>query len=469
MGFLHDRIYKNLPVPLQNLAISAFGVMWHNRRFGGVFKKAYPAFKAREGYTAEQWKEYQTKQFQKILLHAFQTVPYYRSALTQAGFSESTINNFTLDQLDSIPVLEKETLRRFGNSTLLSDKRERGGSFYSSSGSTGTPTNILYSFPMHQRLSALYEARVRNWASVSRHDARCMIGGRRIVAEGECNPPYYRYNIIEKQLYCSAYHISAGTAAGYLQGIKDHNVKYMVGYAMSNYILARFIKQAGLKAPKMKAVLTSSEKLTPEMRRLISEVYDCKVYDAWSGVEWCGLISENEHGQLLISPDAGYVEILKPDGTPAGPGEEGELVCTGFLNYDQPLIRYKIGDIVRLSEDQRALCGRNFTVVDEIIGRSEDVVVGRDGREMVRFHGIFIGLDNVIKAQVVQEDYEHFTINVLTYGLTSSEKNLIRQRMISQLGSISLTINEVTDIPSGPNGKFKAVISKIEREVVNEA
>ena len=145
----------------------------------------------------------------------------------------------------------------------------------------------------------------------------------------------------------------------------------MVGYAMSNYILARFIKEAGLQAPQMKAVLTCSEKLTHrDEAKPISEVYDCKVYDAYSGVEWCGHIVENEYGQLLISPDCGIsLKLLKPDGTEAQPGEEGELVCTGFLNYDQPLIRYKIGDVVRLAEDQQTKCGRNFPVVDEIIGQ----------------------------------------------------------------------------------------------------
>jgi phenylacetate-CoA ligase len=238
----------------------------------------------------------------------------------------------------------------------------------------------------------------------------------------------------------------------------------MVGYAMSNYILAKFIKEEGLDVPKMKAVLTSSEKLTTEMRKVLSTVYQCKVYDAWSGVEWCGLISENEHEQLLISPDCAYLEIIKPNGEYAQPGESGELVCTGFLNYDQPLIRYKIGDVVRLSADQTTKCGRAFPVVDEIIGRSEDVVIGQDGRQMVRFHGIFINLPNVIKGQVIQEDISSFTINVATKGLTDDEKSAIRQRMESQLGKIELLINEMDNIPTGANGKFRAVISKVRQK-----
>lgn len=455
------KLYNKLPVSLQNLSISAFGYLWHRRRFGGIYKKEYEAFKERETFSADQWKEYQTKQLRKILKHAFQNVPYYRQSFAEAGISEASIDNFELEDIAKLPILEKTALRAFGTTTLLANKQEAGGNFYASSGSTGTPTSILYSLNMHQRISALYEARVRNWAGVINQDARGMIGGRRIVSTGISSGPFYRYNLVEKQVYFSAYHIGPSTVKNYLEGMLMYDLKYMVGYATSNYILARLIAEAGLKAPKMKAVLTSSEKLTHEMRTLLSNVYQCKVFDAWSGVEWCGLISENEFGQLLISPDSAYLEVIKPDGTTAKPGESGELVCTGFLNYDQPLIRYKIGDVIKLSAEQQTKCGRNFVIVDEIIGRSEDIVVGKDGRQMVRFHGIFINLPNVLKGQVVQETVDRFTINVATKGLTDNEKVLIRQRMESQLGEINLTIKELDEIPVGNNGKFKAVISNV--------
>ena len=409
----------------------------------------------------DQWKAYQTTQLRKLLLHSFNMVPWYNRSFTRAGITAQQLQHFQIDQLNTLPLLEKDTLRQEGKSSLLASEKEKGGTFFSSSGSTGTPTSILFSHAMHQRSSALYEARVRNWAGVSRHDPRGMIGGRRIMPAGNAKPPYYRYNFIEKQLYFSAYHINKQTVPGYAEGLVKYSTQYMVGYAMSNYILAKFLQEAGETPPPMKAVITSSEKLTPTMRNILGEVYNCKVYDGWGGVENCGLISENEYGQLLISPDSALIEILKPDGAPAKPGEEGELVCTGFFNYDQPLIRYRIGDMVKVSEDQVTKCGRAFTVIDEIVGRVEDVVVGKDGREMVRFHGIFVNLPNVVKGQVIQEEIERFTINVMTNGLTAKEREAITSRMISQLGNVEININEMSDIPVGNNGKFRAVISKV--------
>jgi phenylacetate-CoA ligase len=156
--------------------------------------------------------------------------------------------------------------------------------------------------------------------------------------------------------------------------------------------LARFIQERNLDAPQLKAVITSSEKLTVEMRKTFQDVYQCKTYDSWSGLEACGLVSECEHGSLHMSPDLGILEILDEAGQPVKPGEVGEVVCTGLINYDQPLIRYRIGDRMRLGNNNCS-CGRNMpTVIEEIVGRVEDTVIGQDGREMVRFHGIFIDL-----------------------------------------------------------------------------
>jgi phenylacetate-CoA ligase len=463
MSFWQNKIYPKLPFHLQNLAISAFGYVWQKRRFGGIFKETVKEFKAREFFSKEEWINYQTIELRKILLHAFEQVPYYNNIFKEQNISKTEIEKFQLNDIKKLPFLTKETLRAKGRTEMIATVTQKGAEFFSSSGSTGTPTSIMYSHETHQKISALYEARCRNWANVNYKDSRGMIGGRRVVPDGDSNPPYYRFNFIEKQLYFSAYHISKKNAIDYFNGIEKYKPKYLTGYAMSNYILAKYFKELGLQPKGIKAILTSSEKLTNEMRKVFKEVYQCKVFDAWSGMEWCGLISENEFGQLLYSPDSAFIEFLRPDGSDALPGEEAEVVCTGFLNYDQPLIRYKIGDLVRISKNQETKCGRNFLVIDEIIGRMEDTVVGRDGREMVRFHGIFLGLTNVLKSQIIQEDYDQFIINIESTGLTSEEKSTIHQRMESQLGKINLQIQEIEKIPVGPNGKYKAVISKIKK------
>jgi phenylacetate-CoA ligase len=462
LGLL-NKIYDASPVFLQNMLVSAYGYRWQKRRYGGIFETEYAAAKKREAFTANEWNAYQNEQLQKMLLHAFEQVPYYREVFTAVGFDKDLLKQIDIIQLHRLPVLSKEAVRKFGTTTLMAAKREAGGDFFSSSGSTGTPVQIYYSHYMHQRWFALNEARIKNWAGLSRFNGRGMIGGRRIIADAASKPPFYRYNYFEKQVYFSAYHISPSNIPSYFKAFQDYNIDYMTGYAVSNYILARMLGEQNLRPTPLKAVLTSSEKLTPEMRQTFADVYGCKTYDSWSGMEYCGLISECEHGSLHISPDAGVIEVLNDEMQPVAANEMGTVYCTGLLNFDQPLIRYKIGDQVIL-EDVKCNCGRDMPVVKEIVGRIEDVVYGKDGREMVRFHGIFVGLKTVKLSQVIQESLDELVIKIVPdVSLDFNEKNIIIQRVKSQLGDINVILEVVDDIPRTRNGKIKAVISHIKK------
>ena len=306
---------------------------------------------------------------------------------------------------------------------------------------------------------AAYEARVRHWAGLNFNMARGMVGGRRVLTEAKASAPYHRYNFFERQVYFSAYHISNNTIGNYVDGMKKYGIEYMSGYAMSNYLIAQMILENNLEAPTLKAVLTSSEKLTPEMRETINKVYRCKTFDGYSGVENCGLISEIEYNQKLISEDVGILEILDDNNNDV---IEGELISTGLINYDQPLIRYRIGDYIKLAPNQEPKCGRRFRVVEEIVGRTEDVIMGEDGRKMVRFHGIFMNIENLERGQIIQHVVNEIEVVLQTKKTIRKEDlSLIEQRLKSQLGDVKITITITNNIPLTSNGKFKAVISYI--------
>lgn len=459
-----EKIYHKLPVWMQNLAVSLFGYYWYIRRYGGKYKEELGLCKQRQYFSFEQWKYWQELELQKLLVHAFQTVPYYTHLFSKMGLDLDKLKKIKLEELPNIPILEKKTFRTLCATEILSLTQEPKGTFLYTSGSSGTPLKIRYSRRMHQKYFAIYESNVRNWAGVNANMSRGVIGGRRILKDGNSKGPFYRYNFVEKQLYFSAYHISKLTARNYLDAINKFKTDYLEGYASSLYFLARSIEESGLSSPQLKAILTSTDKLTHEMRETFRRVFKCEAYDSYNGVDLCNMISECEHHRLHIVPDVGIVEILNDEGQPCKPGEVGELVSTGLLNYDQPLIRYRIGDLVKLSIQQNCPCGRNMVIVDEIVGRVEDIVVGPDGRKMRRFNRIFIDIQSVIEGQVIQHELTKFEIKLVVSSQPEQEYlDIIHQRMKSQLGNIELVINIVDSIDRGPNGKFKAVISKVKR------
>ena len=457
-----NKLYGTSPTWVQNLAISAFGYQWKRRRFGGVFAEQVKLFKEREAFTKGEWYDYQTQELRKLLVHAFETVPFYKEKYTRHGFSVDNLRKFELDQLARLPFLTKDELRQFGTSSLISAKRQPGGSFFSSSGSTGTPVKILYSNTFHQKISAAMEARVRNWAGVNKSTPRGMIGGRRIIPNANNKEPFYRYNCFEKQTYFSAYHISKNNALNYLKGMRENEVSYMTGYAISNYLLATFFKELGVHPPKLEAVITSSEKLTSNMRKSFEEVYGCKTFDSYSGVENCALISEHYSGDLIINNDVGIIETIDENGIPTGSEGEFEIACTGLLNYDQPLIRYRIGDCISRKKRGGNKSGLELPTVASITGRIEDIVTTYDGKKMVRFHSVFIDLPEITEAQVIQHTFTTFTVK-LVCNKKCQETTLkqIVERMTSQLGDVKINVLEVESIPRTKAGKLRAVVSEI--------
>jgi len=457
MSSLLLKIYSKMPVHVQNFGISLFGIKWYNRRFGGIYRQELNKYLQRERFSDAEWKHYKNGKLRALLKHAYENVPYYNDLFNSNKIKH---NQIELNNLNIIPFLEKQTLRVYGQTQLISKLKEPRGEFFSSSGSTGTPTQILISSLMHQRYAAAHESRCRAWAGVNNKSPRGMIGGRKVLTGSNEGPPFHRFNIIEKQVYFSAYHISSINTYNYVKAMYKHNIEYMTGYAVSNYLLALNIKQQKIKAPKLKAVITSSEKLTSEMRNVMEEVYQCKVFDGWSGVEACAMVTECEYGNLHISEDVGIIEILDEHGNEVSEGESGEVVCTGFLNYDQPLIRYRIGDRMTKGTD-KCSCGRNMPIIKEIDGRIEDVVTGPDGRKMVRFHSVFIGIPSIEFAQVIQEEIDYILIKIQNeIKLTDKEIELIKYRVLSQLGDVKIDIHQQTKIEQ-KNGKYKAVISKL--------
>jgi phenylacetate-CoA ligase len=108
-------------------------------------------------------------------------------------------------------------------------------------------------------------------------------------------------------------------------------------------------------------------------------------------------------------------------------------------------------------------------VLKEVVGRIEDVVVGPDGREMVRFHGIFTDQPHVCEGQIVQEALERITVRIVpTPEFGEDDVRDIVHRVQQRLGSeIHVRVERVAAIPRAASGKYKAVVSFVPRSRVH--
>jgi phenylacetate-CoA ligase len=445
------------------LGVSAFGLVWKRRRFGGVFKSAEAQFELREHMSVEEWSDFQTKKLRALLQHAYVNVPYYRERWKEFGLCPAGSASMSLVDLCEIPAVQKNDIRDNPESFISEEANPKKLHTYLTSGTTGTPLAIKFTTDMHQTWSAAYEVRCKKWAGVDRTCSRAMIGGRIVLPEGQAKPPFWRYNMVERQVYFSAFHIAPDTVRTYADALNKYQPDYLVGYAASWYFLARMLLEQDIDIYQPRAILTSSEKLTEDMRSTIEAAFKCEVFDGYSGVEACCLVSECEHHSLHISPDVGIIELIDDNGHPVAPGQPGEIVATGLLNFAQPLIRYRTGDLASMS-NKECPCGRAMPVLEELVGRLEDTVIGADGREMVRFHGIFVGLPSIREGQIVQEEVDLFRLRlVATDKFGDAEKAVIQSRFEERLGPVRLNFEFVDQIERTERGKFRAVISKVPR------
>lgn len=437
--------------------VSLYGAWWHWLRFGGDYSRYTEEIRQREFFTSSQWQEFQQAKLINLLRLCVDDVPYYKN-----NWSQSQKESALVGDLANLPLLEKKALRGFESSFY---RQASGGLFkqtFHTSGTTGTPISTTFTLPELRESLAVREVRSANWAEVSFSQPRATFSGRMVEPDPEEKRNVYRYNAAEKQVYFSAFHLSPATAHSYVEALKKHKVVWLTGYAVSYYLLARYILEQQIEVPQLKAVITTSEKLTDQMRDVMEKAYGCKVFEEYSTVESALFASECEHGRLHVSPDVGIVEILRPDGTPCEAGEVGEVVTTCLFRSYQPLIRFRLGDLAAW-DPEPCPCGRQMPVIKEVVGRIEDVVTGPDGRQLVRFHGIFTDQPHIIEGQIIQETLTDFTVRLVpTSEFSEMDEHDVRQRMRQRLGDqVTIKIEKVTSIPRSTSGKFRAVISKV--------
>lgn len=456
----YDLLYSRLPLIAQHSAVSAYGLYWYWVRFGSGYERHLSEYTQREQFDNSEWQSWRQNALGILLRDAATQVPFY----IRAWSSDIKAAAF-LGRLEELPLLEKESIRAQPDSFLRQDMKPKRRLIFNTSGSTGTPIASIWTIQELRSSLALREVRSARWAGVSFKLPRATFSGRMVEPDPESKGPYYRFNAIERQVYFSAFHLRPDTAPLYVNALTKHRIEWMTGYSFSFYLLAKFILDQGLQVPPLKAVITTSEKLTIEMRSVMETAYGCRVYEEYSTVENAVFASECESGRLHVSPDAGVVEILRPDGTACGPGEVGEVVATCLSRTYQPFIRYRLGDMA-CWDGEPCPCGRAMPVLKEVTGRIEDAVIGVDGRQMVRFHGIFVEQPNVREGQIIQETLSRIRVRIVpANGFSSGDAQEITQRVKQRLGSqVEVIVESVESIPRTKAGKFRAVISLIGQE-----
>ena len=155
--------------------------------------------------------------------------------------------------------------------------------------------------------------------------------------------------------------------------------------------------------------------------------------------------------------------FVRPDGTQAARGELGEVVLTGLVNDAMPLTRYRVGDTARFAGI--GPCGRNMPVIEEIGWRLDDVVFTRDRGFLGRLDPVLKGVHNIVESQIEQESLDLLRVRIVPAARFTAEicKKLEDNLRVRVGRGIHLEFECIDRIPRSANGKFRFVISKLNR------
>jgi len=451
-----------MPSPLRFAAASLRGLYLRSWRYGVGSERLVEEALDREHWDVIRWKKWQDEQLAFVLNRAATRVPYYRDLwATRRRHGDRRSWGY----LENWPILDKEPLRRNPHAFVADDCNINLMFHEHTSGTTGTPVNVWWSRKTVQMFYALFEARWRRWYGVSRRDRWAIIGGQLITPMSQRKPPFWVWNAGLKQLYMSSYHLAPDYIPYYVEALKNYHVKYIFGYSSSLHILALETLRLGIKDLKMTVAITNAEPLFTYQREAISEAFHCPVRETYGMAEIVAAASECEHGRLHLWPEVGSVEIFQ-NNLPSKDSSPGEFVCTGLLNTNMPLIRYRNGDRGALMPVQAGCeCGRFLPALAFVEGRTDDVLYAADGRLVGRLDPVFKDHLLVREAQIIQENLGSVRIRyVPDVGFTPEMARALTERLRARMGMVEVVLDPMDSIPRERNGKFRSVICRLSSE-----
>lgn len=405
-----------------------------------------------------------------LLRHAYQHVPYYQHVLPDSGVIDHN-GCIYLENFSQIPVLERQQFTPSYEPLKADDLNRRKWYENWSGGSTGEPIRLLQDeiyFYWNQALKILFD----QWSGRHMVDRQILLwASERDLMIGHESWRTTLGRWLRNERWLNTRCMSKDQIESYIAEINRFAPVQLLAYAESLYEIARYIDEHHLPVHAPKSIMTTASMLYPHMRELLERVFRCPVFNRYGSREIGAIACECEdHHGLHVSPLTHYVEILRPDGSTASPGEQGELVITCLHNYAMPLIRYRIGDRAKWSTNPCS-CGRNWPLLEEITGRVNDMFLTPNG-ELVdgRLFVILLGSNPMVKKfQVLQEETERLQISIIPTQSTASPEEFYREQIdliTTKCGELmgktcQIQLRFVEEIPTTPSGKYRYTISKV--------
>jgi phenylacetate-CoA ligase len=248
----------------------------------------------------------------------------------------------------------------------------------------------------------------------------------------------------------------------YVRVLNSYEADVVICYPSALYEMVKFIERRGLRVPKPKAIVCSSEVLQDFIREKAEEVFGVKVYDFYGANEANAIAGECKHESMHVFTFNNRVETMEMEGC----GGAGKVVVTPLHNFTMPLLRYE-NDDVALPGGGRCGCGSPLPTMGRIVGRTMQFLVKEDGGlvHAFRFMPLFNTNSSIHAFQVIQEDCRRIRVTVVANEGERAWQERTEDEMRKLMGPDCRVVWEFVDeIPRTPMGKYLYVKSLVHRD-----
>ncbi len=323
-----------------------------------------------ETMAREELEQLQVERLQSTLNRVYRYVSFYRHSFDDHHVNIEKIKS--VKDLEQLPFTTKDDLRKSYPYDMFAVPLRDVVRIHSTSGTTGKPIIVGYT-KNDLRHWTDCTARLLAAAGVSEHDVVQIAFPFNLFTGG------FGFHQGAEKIGASVIPSSTSPPEKQIMIMKDFKTTVLIcapSYAV-NIAAALEELEVHAESLNLKAGLFGAEPWSENLRAQLEAGLHIVALDNYGLTEVIGpgVAGECEHKQgLHINEDHFIVEVIDPETLePLDPGGEGELVFTTISKEGFPLIRYRTGDISRLTAEP-CPCGRTLRRMDRVSGRTDDMI-----------------------------------------------------------------------------------------------
>jgi phenylacetate-CoA ligase len=239
--------------------------MEHKRRYGGEYSVFLKYLRNNKLLKLQENKILQEKLLASALTNATKNVPAYKHLCSiQPNLSDFPL----LDRQQVADNTEQFVSNEFDVKNLLA--------LYTG-GSSASPLKVYISKTTRQKTYSFWQL-FYDKMNFNIGDRKASFVGRKLQEPDENLPPFWRYNITDRQLLFSSYHMEETNLPHYIKKLNEFKPKVIEGYPFSIYRIAEHIINNSLTLSfTPTGISTSSENLSKRHRKVIENAFRCRV------------------------------------------------------------------------------------------------------------------------------------------------------------------------------------------------